>query len=431
MGAQEEPPRSAVGRVRGSLALGSAFFLLYLGWGLAFHMRAPRVFHYTDQVFDADIPTRIMDLARFGGPHRTRLHPLFVLLLNPIGQALRAGLRGAGLDHSGRLTALLMCALAGALGVVFFRVLLGRMGLAPRLPWLGSILFGLSSSQLFFGCMPESFVFSGLSLVILFALSAGPRPRPGVLFLAGVGSFAMAVTNLGAALLARASSLDWARPRPSLRRILIFGLGIVLLTALLSLAQVWIYPGSSPFFMPTTLHRDDLLSFVWPACLSDLSTRAPEVIGHLFFANLVAPKLEVTEPGGLRTEVDFLPIALDSLRAGGLAHGLLWAGILGGGLVLGSRRGFRPADPVSGLLIWVALHTALHSVFGTSLFLYSCQWTFAVVALGVWSLDRLAAERPAWGRVLLAVLFVLIGIQAVCNTAFLLEILRIFSRDPL
>jgi hypothetical protein len=133
----------------------------------------------------------------------------------------------------------------------------------------------------------------------------------------------------------------------------------------------------------------------------------------------------------LRTEVDFLPIALDSLRAGGLAHGLLWAGILGGGLVLGSRRGFRPADPVSGLLIWVALHTALHSVFGTSLFLYSCQWTFAVVALGVWSLDRLAAERPAWGRVLLAVLFVLIGIQAVCNTAFLLEILRIFSRDPL
>jgi hypothetical protein len=431
MGAPEEPPRSGVGRGHGSLALGSAFFLLYLGWGLAFHIRAPRVFHYTDQVFDADIPTRIMDLARFGGPHRTRLHPLFVLLLNPIGQLVRAGLRGAGLDHSGRLTALLMCALAAALGVVFFRLLLDRLGLDPRLPWLGSIVFGLSSSQLFFGCMPESFVFSGLSLVILFALAAGPRPRPSLLFLAGVGSFAMAVSNLAAALLARASSLDWARARPSLRRLVIFGLGIVLLTALLSLAQVWIYPGSSPFFMPTTLHRDDLLSFVWPAGLSDLATRAQEVIGHLFFANLVAPKLEVTEPGGLRTEVDFGPITLDTLRAGGLAHGLIWAGLLGGGLVLGSRRGLRPADAVSGLLIWVALHAALHSVFGTSLFLYSCQWTFAVVALGVWSFDRLAAERPAWGRVLLAVLFVLIGIQAVCNTAFLLEILRIFSHDPL
>jgi hypothetical protein len=80
--------------------------------------------------------------------------------------------------------------------------------------------------------------------------------------------------------------------------------------------------------------------------------------------------------------------------------------------------------------VWVALHAALHSIWGTSLFLYSCQWTFAVVALGVWSLDRLAAERPARGRVLLALLLLLIGIEAVCNTAFLLEILRIFSQDP-
>ena len=429
MSASEEPPRSGVGRGRGSLVLGSAFFLLYLGWGLAFHIRAPRVFQYTDQVFDADIPTRIMDLARFGGPHRTRLHPLFVLLLNPIGQAVRAGIRGAGLDHSGRLTALLMCALAGALGVVFFRVLLDRLGLEPPLTWLGSILFGLSSSQLFFSCMPESFAFSGLSLVILFALAAGPCRRPGVLFLAGIGSFSMAATNLAAAVLARASSLNWARPRPSLRRLVIFGLGIVLVTALLSLAQVWIYPGSSPFFMPTTLHRDDLLSFVWPACLSELTAREAEVIGHFFFANLVAPKLEVNEPGGLRTEVDFGPITLDSLRAGGLAHGLLWASLLGAGLVFGSKGGL-PAGPVLGLLVWVGLHAALHSFWGTSLFLYSCQWTFAVVALGIWSLNRLAAERPAWGRALVGLLFVLIGIQAVCNNAFLLEILRIFSHDP-
>jgi hypothetical protein len=203
------------------------------------------------------------------------------------------------------------------------------------------------------------------------------------------------------------------------------------LTALLSLAQVWIYPGSSPFFMPTTLHRDDLLSFVWPACLSELATRAQEVIGHFFFANLVAPTLEVAQPGGLRTEVDFGPISLDSLRAGGLAHGLLWAGVLGAGLVFGSRGGLHATGPVPGLLAWVALHAALHSIFGTSLFLYSCQWTFAVVALGVWSLDRLAADRPAWRRVLLAMLLLLIGIQAVSNTAFLLELLRIFSRDPL
>ncbi len=430
MGAREDQPRLAVGRGGPSVALGSIFFLLYFGWGLAFHIRAARVFYYTDQLFDADIPTRIMELARFGGPHRTRLHPLFALLLNPIGQALRAGLRAAGFDRSGRLTALLMSALAGALGVALFHVLLRRFGLAPRLSWLWSVLFGLSSSQLFFGSIPESFVFSGLSLVILFALSVGP-PRPAALFLAGVGSFGMAVTNLAAALLVRASSLQWDHSRKALRSLVFFGLGIVLLAAALSLAQLWIYPGSSPFFLPTSLHRDDLLSFVFSDCPSEIAERGQEVIGHLFFANLVAPKLMVTEPGGSRTEVDFAPLSFETLRGGGLVHGLLWAGLLLAGLVFGLRRGLYRGGPGLGLLLWVALHAALHFVFGTSLFLYSCQWTFAVVALAALSLDPIAADRPAWGRALVVSLLVLIGIEAATNAGFLLEILRIFSREPL
>ena len=106
MSAGEELPPSAARLRRSSLVLGSAFFLLYLGWGLALHLWSPRVFTYTDEVFDADVPTRIMDLVRFAGPHRTRLHPLFVLLLNPIGETIRAGLLAAGWARSGRLTAL-------------------------------------------------------------------------------------------------------------------------------------------------------------------------------------------------------------------------------------------------------------------------------------------------------------------------------------
>jgi hypothetical protein len=429
MDAREEPPRSRVRLGRSPLVLGSAFFLLYLGWGLTFFLRAARVFYFTDQVFDADIPTRIMDLARFGGPHRTRLHPLFALLLNPIGQAVRAGLRAAGVDQSGRVTAILMTALAGAAGVALFHVLLRRFGLDSRLAWLWSVLFGLSSSQLFFGCMPESFVFSALSLLVLFALSAPPLPRPAALVLAGVASFGMAVTNLAAALLVQASSLPWGRPRPALRRLVVFGLGVVLLTALLSLVQLWVYPGSSPFFLPTSLHRDDLLSFVVSDCPSEIAERGGEVIGHLFFANLVAPRLEVNEPGGFRTEVDFAPLSFESLRAGGLVHGFVWAGLLLAGLLSQGGRGLN-RWPVTGLLLWLALHGALHFVFGTSLFLYSCQWTFAVVALGAFSLDPLVAGRPARRRALLVLLLLLIGIEAFSNTGFLLEILRLFSKAP-
>src|SRR5262245_64999429 len=97
------------------------FFALYSGLGVAFHRNAPMAFAYLDQIFDADVPSRIIDLTRFAGPHhRTQYHPLLVLLLNPVGVALKALFRGFDVEQAGRLAALLLCALAAAAGVAAF-----------------------------------------------------------------------------------------------------------------------------------------------------------------------------------------------------------------------------------------------------------------------------------------------------------------------
>ena len=81
------------------------------------------------------------------------------------------------------------------------------------------------------------------------------------------------------------------------------------------------------------------------------------------------------------------------------------------------------ADPLTiALGLWLASQAVLHMVFGTSLFLYSCQWTFAVIALAAVGTDRLGPRRS-----LDAALLALVALQAVTNTSFLLEILRLFA----
>ncbi len=398
--------------------LGLAFFALYLGWGLAFHLRSPRLFYYLDEAFDADIPSRIMDLTRPQGPHlRAQFHPLFVLLLNPIGVALRAGLRGLGVEASGRVAAITLSAAAGGGGVAVFSVLLRGLGLASLRVVLWSLVFGLSASQFVFGSLPESWIFSGLSLLVLFALGTRPRPPRDGLVVAGTAAFGMAVTNLAAAVLVRAR---WLVSEGRVGR-LVGGLArylllVLLATALLSALQSVVYPGASPFYRADPLAREDRQSFVRNF---ELAERTGDLLAHLFFFSLTAPRLLVTETGTPRTTVDFPDPSLAALRPEGAVHAVLWTALLflaGWGLL-------RMREPLPlALLLWLALQAALHLVFGTSLFLYSCQWTFALAALAAVGTDRLG---PA--RALDLSLLALVGLQALANTSFLLEVLRVFA----
>lgn len=401
--------------------LGLGFFALYLGWGLAFHLRSPRLFYYLDQLADADIPSRIMDLTRPQGPHlRAQFHPLFVLLLNPLGFGLRAGLRALGVEASGRVAAIVLCAAAGGVGVAVFSLLLRGLGIASFRRILWSLVFGLSASELFFGSLPESWIFSGLSLLVLFALGVRPRPPRDGLVVAGTAAFGMAVTNLAAAGLVRTRWLVSEGRGGRLVGDLARYLALVLLaTALLSALQSAVYPGASPFYRPDPLAQEDRQSFVGAFAPAALAERAGGVLAHLFFFNLAAPRLLVTETGTPRTIVDFPDPSGAALRPEGAVHAILWVALL----VLGGRGLVRVRDPLAlALLVWLTLQAALHLVFGTSLFLYSCQWTFAVVALAAVGTNRLRGAR-ALDLALLA----LLGLEAMANTSSLLEILRLFA----
>jgi hypothetical protein len=393
------------------------FLFLYSAVGVAFHRRAPMAFAYLDQLFDADVPSRVIDITRFTGPHhRTQYHPLFVLFLNPVGVLLKGVLRALGAEQAGRLAAILLCAAAGALGVVAFFRLLRKSGLDAGTAAAWSVVFGLSASQVFFSVFPESWVFSTLSLLLLFGADGRPRVR----LAAGVFAFGMAVTNVVAIALAPPPGGD-AEKRSSLRARAVFVLGVVAVAAGLSVVQTVVYTDTAPFWRVSGLGRDDRLSFVWPRDPRDVVARVSELVPYFLEWNLAAPQT-VTQRDESRTVVDF-PRGGARPRPAGLVHAMLWGVVVAAALVRAARTGSWRRPLVAALALWTLALAALHLVFGTSLFLYSGQWTLAVLALVALGIGTPDDKRR---HALRAALVALAALQIATSGALFLEIARAF-----
>ena len=195
---------------REAFVLALVFVLAYAGLALVFFHHSPRLFQHLDQLFDADLGLWTIDLARPQGPHTpTSVHPLFLLFFKPLGTGLRHLLRAFGIRFAARLAASLLCAVAGGAAVGAFRVLLHRLGVSDARARLWTLVFAASATQIVFSSLPESFAFSALSLTLVFAVAAGPRPSEAGRVAAGVFSFGITVTNLAAVTLARLSAVDW------------------------------------------------------------------------------------------------------------------------------------------------------------------------------------------------------------------------------
>jgi hypothetical protein len=94
--------------------------------------------------------------------------------------------------------------------------------------------------------------------------------------------------------------------------------------------------------------------------------------------------------------------------------------------LFGLRRDAGEAGTLIALLGWLAFVGALHLFFGRSLFLFSGQWVFAVVALTAAGLEALRSGA-AGERLISAGIVVSVGLQAVANASLVADVLREFS----
>ena len=394
------------------LLLFLVFAALFLGVGFAF--LDTRVYDTEADVFNADVRRVVHDLARGAGRHyRTKVHPLFVLFLNPAGVLLKE------VVGRPRPTALLLNAAAAAAGVVLFRELLVRLRVGRGRSTLWSVAFGLSASQLFFGSFPETFAFSGASLLLLFVAFAAPRPSGARCLGAALVSFGVTTTNLVAGVL-----LAWAR-RPegesrsrALVRVGGFAAVVVALAAGLSLVQKRVAPSAELFFLPASF-SEETSYVVIPRDVASAFRRAGDLAESVLFSNLAAPGVTVVQAGEQPPKVRF-----GARRLAGWSHAALWVGLLAvAGYGLSGRA--RPAGPVlRALLLWSAFNALLHSVYGEPFFLYSCHWTFAVLAVAAVGVE---AGCPARARPVVPVMLTaMAGLQAWANGSFLFELHAVY-----
>lgn len=400
-----------------------SFFALFLAlyFAVATTFASGRMLGRADLVLGTDAPRVIADLTRFDANHyRTKVHPLFVILLNPLGLLLKESI------GQPRVSAMLLNSGFAALGVALFHVLLRLCGVAAVRALLWTSLFGLSASQLFFGSLPETYAFSGASLLLLYVLFAAGRASGARFVAAGVFAFGMTVTNLAIAVWLRARSLDKGPGLWGLApRLVRYTAAVVAITAGLGMLQAWWYPRARLFFGPAALREEAQYVFL-PENASALAARAGDVAANGFIFNLAAPTLRIDKVGRRYPRTSFSRPSPTALRPTGVAHGVLWTALLWTAVACGARHGLHRHAAVQALLGGVAFHLALHSAYGETLFLYSCHWTFAVVASAALAIERGLAAQPGWsGRVALA-LGALVGLQAANNAAFLYELYSIY-----
>jgi hypothetical protein len=412
-----KPARAWPGLV--TLLLFAGSLALYLGIGLA--LAPGRLFERADLALGADVPRVIADLTRFDANHyRTKVHPLFVILLNPLGTVLKA-LLGAP-----RPAALLLNSAAGALGVALFHLLLLRLGVAAGRAVLWTALFALSSSQLFFGSVPETYAFSGASLLLLFLLFAHGAAGGWSFVAAAVVSFGMTVSNLAVAVWLRACAADLRRGLWSaVPRLVGYTAAVAGLTAALGMLQALWYPRARLFFGPAAFQEETQYAFL-PGTPAAFGQRVADLAASSLLFNLAAPTLTLAKAGQRRPVTAFVRPGVGALRPVGVAHAALWAALLTAATTWGWRQRVHRQPAAGALLGALGFQLVLHFFYGESLFLYSCHFTFAVIALVALAAEQGLAVRPSLARGAALALVGLVALQAADNAAFLRELYAIY-----
>lgn len=368
------------------LSLLGGFWYLYFHIGMAMYgndtLRNNMFFH-------SDIARVIGDMTHPTGSHaRTNVHPLFVLIAQPIGLGLTYLLK------SPSIAAVLFNSFVGglcvALSFLFFRI----SGVSLRRSLLGALLLGTSASHLYFGSAPETFMFSCLSIILLFFCIARKPADWRYFFPAGLFSFGILITNLAmVAITFGVSTLRRARWIESIWRTGLLTVCIVVVTAGLALVQRQIWPGSLLFFLPTSLVGESRFQ---PdhRTITKVVHRDAALLRYVLVFDFFAPKTYIASPES-KPAIQIYTKTLKYLPRAGKNAAALWGVFLLAGVWLTFTHRLYRSPVILGLMLCILYNLVLHTLYGDDLFLYSCNTCFTLVAWVVLSLSTVNSQRVA------------------------------------
>jgi hypothetical protein len=388
------------------ILLFSFFFCVYLTLASIFNRPA---FDVDDIFFDSD---GLLWRTRFTTPdyrdyYWRSVHPFVLLIIRPLITLVAFFLKGDKVA-----SAFILTAFAGALCVFlawhFVKHTLGH----STYSLLTASLLGASAAHLVFGSLLETYIFLAAVMLIFLVLLLKNAP-PAVLILTGAVSFGITITNFVqtaiALIFVKRNLWQWVK----------YGLIVGALVIPLSLLNNLIYPKSQPyFFIPSSFTAEAGNTF------KPTLERGLAVAQVMAMHSIVAP-----DPLILEEEIPFLKVWIfkaDPMRLSrygtwfGKSLAYLWLGLLllGGWLYLKNLKKQDNHLPYAFILI-LLFNFALHLRYGKDLFLYSTNWTYAIILFLAFAWREYADKK--WFQI---ILLVFISLLLANNSRLILTMLN-------
>lgn len=404
------------------LVLWGAYFVI----GEILQSSATLPFRYYDIFFEMDVPRVMGDMLDFNGDHvRTSLHPIYVLLVNPLGAFLLNIPNAAKYRFA---IAILMNAGIGSMSALAAYVFFRFMGGKCLQSLLISLIFGSSMGQIMFSSVPETIGLAVLSVIATFAVFWVHlyHRKLGLSwwFLVGLFSAGITLSNFMQTLICFVAA-HAGQPRMFTRRFLVKVVAYIILvfTALsvLALIQKTIYPSSSLFFIPNWVQKETryLNSFILMAPLPLLA----ELLKQMAVVNLVG----VNPAFSFRAEL--LPATTFFGSWIFFPVGYMALAVLTMLLILNNTRShyLRYKRFYAALFLCVAFNILFHALYGLKsasyfeFFLYSGSVGFSLILL---LFTKYLVNDAKASRVLLTVLWTLLALN---NGLVLQRIIKMYN----
>lgn len=384
-------------------SLAFAFFVLYLIFASV--INDPH-FDVDDIFFDADgMNYRIrLTTDNWHDFYWRSVHPFMILLFKPPVDLIAFFLKGNKLWG-----AYIFVALGGAACVylvwMFIKSATGNSVYASLI----AALLGLTASHLVFGSLLESYIFLAASLLLFFVLLLKDKPLP-PLVAASLMTIGITYTNFAQNVIALFAV------RPNIKQMVRFVASVVVFWVLLTLLNNLLYPDSNPlFFVPSTLQAEQQNLFPLNSLRIQALTRA------FFFHNVAAPSPIFYDKDIPFIQFRFFKPEIDEISRYDLpiqdVTSWMWLGLLifGGALFLLNLKKNPHLRLSIALMGCMALNMGLHLRYGKELFLYTPNWTYALILFLGLAWQRFHDQR--WFQVLLLVFLSLL----IWNNGILLQ----------
>jgi len=388
------------------IALALAFFAVYL-------VTATVLNHPTldvdDIFFDADgLNWRLrLTTDTWHDYYWRSVHPFVLLILKPPVDFVAMLLRGNKL-----FGAYVVVALGGAACVFLaWKFVKGATGNFVYAALVASIL-GFSASHLIFGSLIETYIFLAACLLLFFVFLLEERPLS-ALILASLPVIGITHSNFAQ------NTLALFTMRPNIKGMVRYVTVVLVLLVQLSILNNLFFPDAQPFFfVPSSLLAEE--RNIYP--LNKL--RAEALPREFLFHNVVAPTpilyngdIPFTQFRFFKPEIDKLSVYDSPLQ---IYTAWFWLGLIALGIVvfLWKNKEYKTNRLSLALIGCMSINIALHLRYGKELFLYSPNWTYALILLLALAWQGLSKHRWFQTTLLIFVFFLMLNNSWLFDTFF-------------